>query len=70
MLRAAMMALSIANISPAFAEREASAAVNTQTGTLGQQRQSAAAPRNGQVDVSPSDRTHWLFPPIGKYLVQ
>jgi hypothetical protein len=44
--------------------------VNTQTGTLGQQRQSAALQRNWQVDVSPSDRTPWLFPPIGRYLAQ
>jgi hypothetical protein len=74
MIRAAMMAVSIASIGPAFAESEGGPAANTQfTQTRGylaeapvQQAPSIARAQNGQVVhayVANSSRGTWLFPP-------
>jgi hypothetical protein len=81
MLRAAMAAVSIATIGSAYAgEGEGTAADTLFTEIPGVVAQAevqnaplAAMAQNRQAmatDVSSSNRTTWIFPPIGKYLAQ
>jgi hypothetical protein len=81
MLRAAMAAVSIATIGSAYAgEGEGTAANTLFTEIPGvvaqpavQNAPLAATAQNGQAMetyVSGSNRTTWMFPPIGKYLAQ
>jgi hypothetical protein len=81
MLRAAMAAVSIGTIGSAYAGEGEGPAANTLfteiPGVIAQAPvQNAplvATAQNGQVVetyVSGSNRTTWMFPPIGKYLVQ
>jgi hypothetical protein len=81
MLRAAMAAFSIGTIGSAYAGDLASAAANTLFTEIPgvvvqapvQNAPLAATAQNGQVTetyVSGSDRTTWMFPPIGKHLAQ
>jgi hypothetical protein len=73
MLRAAIAAVSIANIGPAYAEGTVANTRFTQVpGVVAQARPQdspliATAP-NGH--ASRSNATTWLFPPVGKYLAQ
>jgi hypothetical protein len=81
MLRAAMTAVSIATIGSAYAgEGEGTAANTLFTEIPGVVAQApvqnaplVATAQNGQTMetyVSGSNRTTWMFPPIGKYLAQ
>jgi hypothetical protein len=81
MLRAAMAAISIATIGSAYAgEGEGTAANTLFTEIPGVVAQApvqnaplVATAQDGRVmqtDVSGSNRTTWVFPPIGKYLAE
>jgi hypothetical protein len=70
MIRGALVALSIANISPAFASEG-----DGRPNTLFTERPGVVAPvQNSSAAAAQSDassaHTPWLFPPIGKYLDQ
>jgi hypothetical protein len=75
-LRAAMVAVSLGTISPAYAgEGEGGVADTRATEVPGvvaqaptQSRPLLETTQNGQ--VSRSNGTTWVFPPIGKYLAQ
>ncbi len=76
-LRAAMVAVSLGSIGPAYAGEGEGGAADTRAtevpGLVAQApKQSIPSPlesaRNGQ--ASPSHGTAWIFPPIGKCLVQ
>jgi hypothetical protein len=80
MLRAAMAAVSIGTIGSAYAGEGEGPAANTLfteiPGVVAQapaQTAPLTTAQNGQAmqtDVSDSNRTTWMFPPIGKYLAQ
>ena len=75
-LRAAMVAVSLGTIGPAYADRGVGrvgdSGITEVTGAIAQ----APAPSVPSVEAAqkgqlrPSNRAAWIFPPIGKYLVQ